>query len=287
MNFASTWLDRLRLNRGHSSADDYDSSGKPLTIDDFLRRDHRTGDIVSDSTPIRSDLDLSKTKSDPEPNEIQSYGFFRAAVISGDNHRRKQSNPKHFSSETNEDEDPLLATEAAEISEETDFSYDDPPILSGVHVVNTSSLSSKSAAAAAAEISVTRRTESDSAGDNGDEETDSADHEVATSSRISKSAAATAEISKRRRIAAESDGEDDGEEEEKDLTGFTKSEVTVIDTSFEIWRSQKLVFRKGNVWRVKDTSRVFSSKKKTKKKKKKRNGDVDDGEVSKLVKARR
>ncbi|XP_038877117.1 uncharacterized protein LOC120069436 isoform X2 [Benincasa hispida] len=39
---------------------------------------------------------------------------------------------------------------------------------------------------------------------------------------------------------------------EKELKGYSKSEVTVIDTSDDVWKSDKLIFRRKNVWKVKD-----------------------------------
>ncbi|CAK9158242.1 unnamed protein product [Ilex paraguariensis] len=46
-----------------------------------------------------------------------------------------------------------------------------------------------------------------------------------------------------------------GEEEEKchaDLSKFSKTEVTVIDTSCPSWKFEKLLFRNRNVWKVRD-----------------------------------
>eukprot|EP00257_Ricinus_communis_P019115 XP_015578006.1 uncharacterized protein LOC8269534 isoform X2 [Ricinus communis] len=51
---------------------------------------------------------------------------------------------------------------------------------------------------------------------------------------------------------------------DKELKGYSKSEVTVIDTSFEMWKFDKLVFRRKNIWKVRDKkgkSWSFSSKK--------------------------
>ncbi|ESW08432.1 hypothetical protein PHAVU_009G045300 [Phaseolus vulgaris] len=46
---------------------------------------------------------------------------------------------------------------------------------------------------------------------------------------------------------------DRGEEAEgNELKGFTKSEVTVIDTSCPGWKVDKFVFRKNNVWKVRE-----------------------------------
>ncbi|KAG1365690.1 hypothetical protein COCNU_12G006900 [Cocos nucifera] len=39
---------------------------------------------------------------------------------------------------------------------------------------------------------------------------------------------------------------------ESDLSTYSKTEVTVIDTSSPGWKSEKLIFRKGMVWKVRD-----------------------------------
>lgn len=51
------------------------------------------------------------------------------------------------------------------------------------------------------------------------------------------------------------------------LTGFSRTEVTVIDTSYESWKFDKLLYRKKNVWKVRDKkgkSEIAVSKKKRK-----------------------
>ncbi|KAH8487732.1 hypothetical protein H0E87_026345 [Populus deltoides] len=59
----------------------------------------------------------------------------------------------------------------------------------------------------------------------------------------------------------EEEEEEDVEEEkgkgfgvsgDKELKGYSRSEVTVIDTSCLVWKFDKLVFRKKNVWKVRD-----------------------------------
>lgn len=46
----------------------------------------------------------------------------------------------------------------------------------------------------------------------------------------------------------------DAEEEKcnQDLSAYSRSEVTVIDTSCPVWKFEKLLFRKMNVWKVRD-----------------------------------
>ncbi|KDP45520.1 hypothetical protein JCGZ_17073 [Jatropha curcas] len=39
---------------------------------------------------------------------------------------------------------------------------------------------------------------------------------------------------------------------DRELKGYSRSEVTVIDTSFEVWKFDKLVFRRKNIWKVRD-----------------------------------
>ncbi|KAJ8760792.1 hypothetical protein K2173_021830 [Erythroxylum novogranatense] len=70
--------------------------------------------------------------------------------------------------------------------------------------------------------------------------------------------------------AAEEEEEDERKEKfngDKELKGYSRSEVTVIDTSCEVWKFDKLVFRKKNVWKVRDKrvrSLVGSNKKRKK-----------------------
>lgn len=66
----------------------------------------------------------------------------------------------------------------------------------------------------------------------------------------------------------ESDGrKDEGDGRDVDLPGFSRTEVTVIDTSYEQWKFEKLLLRKKNVWKVRDnkrTSEILGSKKRRK-----------------------
>ncbi|KAI4307026.1 hypothetical protein L6164_030261 [Bauhinia variegata] len=48
------------------------------------------------------------------------------------------------------------------------------------------------------------------------------------------------------------DDEKEMEQNGNDLLGFSKSEVTVIDTSCPVWKVDKLVFRKNDVWKVRE-----------------------------------
>jgi len=58
----------------------------------------------------------------------------------------------------------------------------------------------------------------------------------------------------------------EGEDGDEDLKGFTKSEVTVIDTSCPVWKVDKFVFRKNSVWKIRERKQKnkFVAKKKSK-----------------------
>ncbi|VYS67803.1 unnamed protein product [Arabidopsis thaliana] len=246
---SSTWLNRLRLNRGLTTDDD-DASGNPLTLDDFLRRNHHTEIAATSSAsdsppsaPIPSDPELAESPSEePVPGEwygVMSDVLFELFNFSGSSKSstipgkkklpRKQSNPRHCSLETPEDVVVPLVNQKS----------DDANCLPSVREFATSS----------------------------------------SRSSYNKKPPAP-EIRERRRSVVEGDGVDEEEEKgEKDLVGFSRSEVTVIDTSFKIWKSEKLVFRRRNVWKVREKkgkSRVVSKLKKLMKKKKKKKRKCDD-----------
>ncbi|XP_050385860.1 uncharacterized protein LOC126802293 [Argentina anserina] len=48
------------------------------------------------------------------------------------------------------------------------------------------------------------------------------------------------------------EGEELEERGERELKGYSKSEVTVIDTSCEVWKTEKVVFRRKSVWKVRE-----------------------------------
>ncbi|KAK4273833.1 hypothetical protein QN277_017152 [Acacia crassicarpa] len=60
------------------------------------------------------------------------------------------------------------------------------------------------------------------------------------------------------------DVEEEKENDGNELRGFSKSEVTVIDTSCPGWKVEKFVLRKNNVWKVRERkgkSKSFTKKK--------------------------
>ncbi|XP_010493611.1 PREDICTED: uncharacterized protein LOC104770849 [Camelina sativa] len=275
---ASTWLTRLRLNRGLTTTEDDDASGNPLTLDDFLRRNHHTEitgtSSASDSppsAPIRSDPELAESPSeDPNPGEWYGVmtdvlselfnfdgggGSSKSSTIQGKKKKlpRKQSNPRHCSLETPEED---VVVPLANHQKITDANC----VPSVREFATSSSRSSYNKKPPAKEIKERRR-----------------------------SVVAEEEV--------EGVEEEEEEKGEKDLVGFSRSEVTVIDTSFKVWKSEKLVFRRRNVWKVRDkkgkskvvskTKKMMMKKKKKKKKMKKKKrkcDDDDDGEIAKKSK---
>ncbi|XP_024007117.1 uncharacterized protein LOC18012403 [Eutrema salsugineum] len=249
---ASTWLDRLRLSRGLSTTDDDDASGNPLSLDDFLRRNYHneiTGDPASDSPPSAPILSALEL---PEIPLDPNPGEEWYGVMSDVLSELFNFGGSSRSSTIPGKKLPRKQSNPRHCSVET---------LADVPLLNQKRDSNCLPGA----------------------------REFATSSRSSYNKKPAPEKRERRRSVAEADGVEEEERGEKDLVGFSRSEVTVIDTSFKIWKSEKLVFRRRNVWKVRDKrgkSRVVSSKKKTmkklkkKKKKKKRKCDVDDGENS-------
>lgn len=101
-----------------------------------------------------------------------------------------------------------------------------------------------------------------------------------------ENAPATASFGSDNRLAKVKEGNVEAEEEEteeRELVGYSASEVTVIDTSFGVWKSEKVVFRRKNVWKVREKRRKVRS---FGRKKRKGSGgcDVDDENVGELMK---
>lgn len=48
------------------------------------------------------------------------------------------------------------------------------------------------------------------------------------------------------------ENEGDGAVRDMNLLGFSRTDVVVIDTSYESWKFEKLLYRKKNVWKVRD-----------------------------------
>ncbi|CAL1375638.1 unnamed protein product [Linum trigynum] len=62
---------------------------------------------------------------------------------------------------------------------------------------------------------------------------------------------------------------------DRELKGYSRSEVTVIDTSYEVWKFDKLVFRKRNIWKVRDKKGKSWVSAAAKKKRKKGSGGLE------------
>ncbi|KAL5075439.1 hypothetical protein RYX36_014423 [Vicia faba] len=79
---------------------------------------------------------------------------------------------------------------------------------------------------------------------------------IASSSTAAAATGADAMVEVEDPVVEDNDGEED-------FKGFTRSEVTVIDTSCPRWKVDKLVFRKNTVWKVrerKSKTKLFANK---------------------------
>ncbi|CAA2981372.1 Hypothetical predicted protein [Olea europaea subsp. europaea] len=75
--------------------------------------------------------------------------------------------------------------------------------------------------------------------------------------------------------------EEEGDTSKGNLSGFSLTEVTVIDTSYKSWKFEKLLYRKKNVWKVRD--KKGSSVNVGNKKKRKQSASFLDGEKKQKV----
>nr|GLL20000.1 uncharacterized protein LOC109150069 isoform X1 [Ipomoea trifida] len=82
------------------------------------------------------------------------------------------------------------------------------------------------------------------------------------------------------KLVVQSEEEEEEEKMDAHLFGFSRSEVTVIDTSCAPWKCDKLLFRKKNVWKVRD-KRSKTTIHLGKKKKRKANEDGNFGGIKK------
>lgn len=75
-------------------------------------------------------------------------------------------------------------------------------------------------------------------------------------------------------VECEEEKEEESGNGERELIGFSRNEVTVIDTSCVEWKFEKLVYRKRNVWKVREKK---GRSKFVGRKRKKGDGGSDDG----------
>ncbi|MBA0637594.1 hypothetical protein Godav_024916 [Gossypium davidsonii] len=88
------------------------------------------------------------------------------------------------------------------------------------------------------------------------------DKDILVSTRSSNSREESKEAGENNNV--EEDKEEGEGEGERELKGYSRSEVTVIDTSCPVWKVDKLIFRRKNIWKVKDKkgkSRTIGRKK--------------------------
>ncbi|KAF9601909.1 hypothetical protein IFM89_023973 [Coptis chinensis] len=78
----------------------------------------------------------------------------------------------------------------------------------------------------------------------------------------------------------------EGGESKLDLLGYSRLDLVVIDTSIDVWKTEKLVLRKGDVWKVREkkNSRLRSLSAFKKKKRKFKEGDKESDDEKKKKK---
>lgn len=227
----SSWLERLRSNKGFPSGDDLD-------LGNFL-----TNPNSSDS-PVANASDSPDSISESAPLDCNPAGNSKS--VAGET-----------PSETGDKE--WLGVMSNVLSEL--FNMGDPTRSSRIPVKKSGRKQKNP------RICINP---SSSNGDNSAEEKSSSDCATKGDNFLATAGALNSgEIQKD--IKDESDNnveagdvQEEQEKGEKEFVGFSKSEVTVIDTSCEVWKFDKLLFRRKNIWKVMDKkgrSRVFGRKK--------------------------
>ncbi|PIA34875.1 hypothetical protein AQUCO_03700269v1 [Aquilegia coerulea] len=85
-------------------------------------------------------------------------------------------------------------------------------------------------------------------------------------------------------------GDEKIDEEDKsklDFSGYSRSDVMIIDTSSVVWKTEKLVLRKGNVWKVREKNSKSRSLSRFRKKRKFNQFDMDSGDEKKRKKKKK
>lgn len=220
----SNWLDRLRSNKGFPTGDDH------LDLDHFLTQNPSPNSPHSDCNSVRPhaeplpDRSASLRRAGAQDKEwfgIMSNVLSELFFMGGSDESSRLSGKKIPRKQTN----PRLCSVSASHS-------------SNASVVEDKKSSDCARKAEAAVAAVTASLNSDS-----------------NSLVETTKAAGNADVDV---DGSEDDDEEEEEEEgERQLKGYSRSEVTVIDTSFGSWKSEKLVFRRKNVWKVREKKGKF------------------------------
>lgn len=215
----SNWLERLRSNKGFPSGDDLD-------LAHFLTKPNPSGSPTSNASD--------------SPNSI-------AESAPLDCNRAENSKPVagERPSETGDEE--WLGVMSNVLSEL--FNYGDATCSSRIPVKKSGRKQKNP------RICINP---SSSNGDNTIEERSSSDCVVKGDNFLASTETLNSGV-KRKAVKDESDNNveagdvrDEQEKGEKEMVGFSKSEVTVIDTSCVVWKFDKLLFRRKNIWKVMD-----------------------------------
>ncbi|XP_023551713.1 uncharacterized protein LOC111809606 isoform X1 [Cucurbita pepo subsp. pepo] len=218
---APNWLDRLRSNKGFPIADNLD-------LDHFLTNQNL-------DNPSPSSLPHSSPHSAlPDPHSDSHPNSHRRDNSSSSNSPIENGNPSSYGIITGILSDLFNMTGASRSSKcsgkKLPRKQSNPKICSVPSLTNADYADDKNLCCAQKEDNILSSNSDNSSKGGANAGSDKAQNA--------------------RSMVEEEEVED--EKGEKELQGYSKSEVTVIDTSSDVWKSDKLIFRRKNVWKVKD-----------------------------------
>ncbi|KAF3432742.1 hypothetical protein FNV43_RR23844 [Rhamnella rubrinervis] len=222
----SNWLDRLRSNKGFPTGDDLD-------LDHFLTQNPSPGSPHSDCKSIRPDAEPLVDRSDISRRSgaqqkewfgIMSNVLSELFFMGGSDESSRLAGKKIPRKQTK----PRLCVMSTSNS-------------------NTSVIEEKKSCARKSENvpAVTASLNSDS--------------NSLVETKDGNAGCGTLDVDVDVDGSEDDEEEEDEEKGERELKGYSRSEVTVIDTSFGSWKSEKLVFRRKNVWKVREKKGKFRS----------------------------
>ncbi|XP_042985657.1 ABC transporter F family member 4-like isoform X1 [Carya illinoinensis] len=229
----TNWLDRLRSNKGFLTSADEDNVDNNLGVDHFLHNQNPSESTRSNSGFTQSDHERVANRAGHEGGHQQQEKLYNimSNVLSelffmdGDAHiKSSKLSGKKF---------PRKQAIPKSLTTST---------ISNTHLQQQKQEEVKSPACASKDDNGPRTALLNS--DNSSKETKEGNVGEEEEERVE-----------------EEEEEDKGERE---LVGYSRSEVTVIDTSFGVWKSDKVVYRRKNMWKVRqkrEKVRSFGRKK--------------------------
>lgn len=243
----SNWLDRLRSNKGFPAADNLD-------LDQFLTDHHNS---VSDSPPTNpsNSIENSNSESTQSDNKRVTTDRSQAAETSS------ESGDKEWFG--------VMSNVLCDL-----FNMDDPS--EKISRFSRKKSTRKQTNPKFCDVSTTPITANDIESTGKDEYVQAATVSLHSDNNSNVGINADCredDVDEEK----EKGGSGGGGGSDRELKGYSRSEVTVIDTSFEVWKFDKLVFRRKNVWKVRDKkgkSWTFGSKKRKRNQLESGNGNV-------------